>query len=569
MRKAGLEQMRPTRTALSLMLTALVITLAACGGGSGSSISKTTADTDPPEVQLGERLFLETRFAQFFFANSSGQVNQPLVSGDPVVNSVRTTSAPLPGPFAGQSMNCRSCHLVDELQDDAGGGVRTYCDFARQSPISARSDGLTATPRNSPPLVNATLARNIPPLFHFDGEFASVDDLIVKTLTGRNFGWLPDESAIAVEQIARVIRDDDGKNELAKSFGGGGISYATLLLATDPSIPKRLVLPPQFRLDVSTASDDDILNEVVALIDAYVDQLRFSTDDDGLYNSSPYDVFLIKNGLPRSPDPGESEIAYSQRLLAAIDQLSDPVFVTPKDGKFEFHNGQPFQFGAAELAGLKIFFTQPATPEAPHSGNCIACHAPPNFTDFKMHNTGASQVEYDGIFGNGGFAAISVPNLVDRNANFDLYLPPSPAHPNASGRFRTAAISTKPGFTDLGAWNIVGNPDIPNPQQALSEVLCAELNLTGADCNPDTLLPLALGYFKTPTLRDLGQSNPYLHSGAMTTVEDVINFYVTVSELDHNSQLRNGSIELSSMFIDADDVGPLTAFLNALNEDYN
>ena len=50
-----------------------------------------------------------------------------------------------------------------------------------------------------------------PPLFHFDGEFASVDDLIVKTLTGRNFGWLPDESAIAVEQIARVIRDDDGK----------------------------------------------------------------------------------------------------------------------------------------------------------------------------------------------------------------------------------------------------------------------------------------------------------------------------------------------------------------------
>ena len=156
------------------------------------------------------------------------------------------------------------------------------------------------------------------------------------------------------------------------------------------------MLSPQFRLDVSTASDDDILNEVVALIDAYVDQLRFSTDDDGLYNSSPYDVFLIKNGLPRSPDPGESEIAYSQRLLAAIDQLSDPVFVTPKDGKFEFHNGQPFQFGAAELAGLKIFFTQPATPEAPHSGNCIACHAPPNFTDFKMHNTGASQVSTTG-----------------------------------------------------------------------------------------------------------------------------------------------------------------------------
>ena len=233
--------------------------------------------------------------------------------------------------------------------------------------------------------------------------------------------------------------------------------------------------------------------------------------DDGLYNSSPYDVFLIKNGLPRSPDPGESEIAYSQRLLAAIDQLSDPVFVTPKDGKFEFHNGQPFQFGAAELAGLKIFFTQPATPEAPHSGNCIACHAPPNFTDFKMHNTGASQVEYDGIFGNGGFAAISVPNLVDRNANLDLFCHrppriPTRADDSALRRYRLSRASP------TSARGTFRNADIPNPQQALSEVLCAEFNLTGADCNPDTLLPLALGYFKTPTLRDLGHSNPYLDS---------------------------------------------------------
>ncbi len=569
MRKAHPDQMRTTQIALSWLLAALVTTLAACGGSSGSNISKTTADTDPPEVQLGERLFLETRFAQFFFANSGGQVNQPLAAGDPAVATSQTTGAPLPGPFAGQSMNCRSCHLVDELQDEPGGGVRTYCDFARQSPISARSDGLLTTPRNSPPLVNATLARDIPSLFHFDGEFASVDDLIVKTLTGRNFGWLPDESATAIGHIATIIRGDDGKNELARSFGGGGISYPTLLLATDPSIPKRLVIPPQFRIDVTTASDTDILNDVVALIDAYVDQLRFSTDSDGLYNSSPYDIFLIKNGLPRSPDPGESAIAYSQRLLAAINQLSDPIFVTPKDGKFQFHNGQPFQFGPAELTGLQTFFTQPATPGAAHSGNCIACHAPPNFTDFQMHNTGASQVEYDGIFGNGSFAAISVPNLIDRNANFDQYLPPSAAHPNASGRFRTAAVSTKPGFTDLGAWNIVGNPDIPNPQQALSEVLCPEFNLSGPSCNPATLLPLVVGYFKTPTLRDLGQSNPFLHSGAMTTVEDVVNFYVTVSGLDHNSQLRNGSIELSNMFIDADDVAPLTAFLNALNEDYN
>jgi cytochrome c len=28
-----------------------------------------------------------------------------------------TTGDPLPGPFAGASMNCRSCHLVDERKE--------------------------------------------------------------------------------------------------------------------------------------------------------------------------------------------------------------------------------------------------------------------------------------------------------------------------------------------------------------------------------------------------------------------------------------------------------------------
>src|SRR5262249_747637 len=145
-----------------------------------------------------------------------------------------------------QSMNCRACHLVDELQDTTGGGVRTYCDFARRSPIPANGDSLATTPRNSPPLVNATLSRGVPTLLHFDGEFATLDDLIIGTLTGRNFGWSPTQASTATAHIANVIRNDNGKNDLAKSFGGGGIPYATLLLGTSSKIPKRLVLPAQY-----------------------------------------------------------------------------------------------------------------------------------------------------------------------------------------------------------------------------------------------------------------------------------------------------------------------------------
>src|SRR5262249_24877016 len=109
-------------------------------------------DFDPPEQTIGERLFLETRFAQFFATNSPASVNAPLVNGDPVMDITEAFPTNFPRPFVGQSMNCRACHLVDEQGATPGGGNRTYCDFTRRSPIPDRGDGLTRTPRNSPPL---------------------------------------------------------------------------------------------------------------------------------------------------------------------------------------------------------------------------------------------------------------------------------------------------------------------------------------------------------------------------------------------------------------------------------
>ena len=136
------------------------------------------APADPPEVTIGERLFLETRFAQFFRA-SGRDVNQPLLQGDPVMNTtVAATGAPLAGPFAGTSMNCRQCHLVDEQLDANRGGMRSYGDFARRSPIPRRlEDSKTTAPRNSPTLLNASLARLLGPQLHFDAEFTSMEDL--------------------------------------------------------------------------------------------------------------------------------------------------------------------------------------------------------------------------------------------------------------------------------------------------------------------------------------------------------------------------------------------------------
>ena len=139
-------------------------------------------------ANIGERLFLETRFAEFFFTNSGGNANAVLTNGDPVMNNTVSIYGALPGPFAGQAMNCRACHLVEEQEST---GNRTYCDFARRTPIPDIGDGRTVTTRNAMPLVDALLPRSVPLLLHNDGQFASAQDLIVGTLTGRNYGWRP------------------------------------------------------------------------------------------------------------------------------------------------------------------------------------------------------------------------------------------------------------------------------------------------------------------------------------------------------------------------------------------
>src|SRR4051812_46698567 len=238
-----------------------------CAASSCQSPPSTPAD-DPPEVVVGERLFLETRFAQFFAANGGDDVNRPLRAGDPVLDLLETTAGARPNPFAGKSMNCRACHLVDESPDPGTTGTRTYADFARRSAIPDRGDGRTHTPRNSPPLVGASLTRDESLFLHFDGEFASAEDLVVGGFTGRNFGWLPDEGAQAVAHIARVIRADDGTDPLATRCYG--LSYATILAGTSPAIPQACRLSEALRLDVNSASDDQVVRGAAAIVAAYM-----------------------------------------------------------------------------------------------------------------------------------------------------------------------------------------------------------------------------------------------------------------------------------------------------------
>lgn len=521
-------------------------------GAANPAFAGASPEQDPPQVVIGERLFLETRFAQAYAVQPG--------KADPALQYTLTTDQPMRGPFAGKTMNCRACHLVDEHRSDPGGGMRSYADFAHNSPISDRQDGHHFAPRNTMALVNIAPSDRQDVVFHFDGEFNSMPDLVRGTLTGRNYGWLPNEAAQAIRHIAQVIRNDDGLDELGREFGG---SYRKILTGTARDIPAEYRLPRSYRIDVATASDKQILDAVARLIAAYVDNLQYARDAQGNYAGSPYDQFLKLNNLPRQPRQGETASAYAQRLLHAVTQRKSLKFMRGKHHQFETHQ-QAFAFTEQELAGMKLFFS-PGRGKT-RGGNCVSCHTPPDFSDFGFHNTGMTQINYDQQHGPGAFAKLVIPDLATRNRHYDAFLPATAQHPGAAEPFRRHVDIDKPGHTDLGLWNVFANPDMPGPQTKLLAILCREH--PHVSCNAGTMLPYTVAAFKTPVLRDLGHSNPYMHTGQFNTLAEAVAFYVTASALVKQHRVRNADRALSAINLHQADIVPLVAFLKSLNEDY-
>ena len=559
--------------------------------GSVSGTGPGTTSTPPPTSSpgpvavsqaaelLGKRLFRETRFGNYYMLNSNGDVNASLSSGQPLVDSEVNSSgnpATLPDPMRGTAVNCEQCHLGAQDADVTGGGVRAFTDFATHSPVPPRSDdpaqGYT-TSRNATTLVENALHGGVDPVLHWDGQFGSMQQLVVGTLTGRNYGWLATEQSLALHQIAQVIRGDDGSNTLAQDFSGG-IRYRDLFQCSS-KVPVKYQLPKQDCLDVTTASDAQIADEVGTVMSSYLGGLHFARDSSGQYDGSPYDQFLIANNLPRSPAAGQTPIQYGASLLQRLSALSNPKFINR--GNFKYHGQRPFVFGAAELDGLEMFLRRPKgaviTPDEAATnviGNCVACHAPPDFTDSLMHNVGSTQFEYEDVNGAGTFANLVIPDLATRNADPNDYLPITPQHPNALEPFRKPASSSAPNQADLGVWNIFANPDFPDRQASLRKFLCAIDTGKFADCSETDaqLLDRSVGVFRTHTLRDLGDSAPYMHSGHFDTLDNTVLFYHHAGEFARDGTLRNADPQMQNIALDHPELPDLIAFLESLDEDY-
>ncbi|MEK6299629.1 MAG: cytochrome c peroxidase [Acidobacteriota bacterium] len=274
-----------------------------------------------------------------------------------------------------------------------------------------------------------------------------------------------------------------------------------------------------YAVSVETLSPDQVIDLVAKAISAYIRPMKSE-------RSTPYDHFIAANKLDAAPKAGEDAREFGTRTLARIAALEASREIKLAAG-----------FDAAALKGFKTFLT---TSGAPSVGNCVACHLPPLFTDFSFHNIGVSQSEYDHVHGEGSFGELDIP-VAARAAR------PSP-------QFRETPVVRKPGWADLGHWNFADIKKSP---------------LRKTNESDEQFLQRMIGTFKTPSLRNLDFSPPYMHTGGFSTIESTLAELMRLSEMARAGKVRQSDEELAKIGISEADIAPLAAFLKTLNEDLN
>ena len=224
------------------------------------------------------------------------------------------------------------------------------------------------------------------------------------------------------------------------------------------------------------------------------------------------------------PDGADDAMHSAWQAMAADDQAAvNRIFVNvgkcieayerrliSRDSPFDrfaagLHTGDASAMSALSIEaqrGLKLFIGQ---------ANCRLCHAGPNFTDGEFHNTG-------------------VP-------------PPGGAAPSDSGRYDGIRLLQSAEFTAAS----------PFSDDATQAGAIATLRRTAE----------TWGQFKTPSLRDVASTAPYMHQGQFVTLREVLNFYSTrqgAVAIGHHQETILNPLNLAD-----DQLADLEAFLRSLS----
>jgi cytochrome c peroxidase len=205
--------------------------------------------------------------------------------------------------------------------------------------------------------------------------------------------------------------------------------------------------------------------------------------------------------------------------------------LTSRDSAFDRFVADPAgaPLPPAAERGLKLFVGR---------ASCIDCHGTPFFSDNSFHNIGVPQ------------QGVSVPTEGDctkGNARCDCVTEGSTTCMPWGAYFGLGRLRDSKGFRRDGAFS-----DNPEPAKV---TYAAQYNPT-----PEDLLRQK-GAWRTPSLRDVAVTPPYMHNGFYKTLEDVIWHY---DEGGSSTVVGRKAVELRPLYLTPRDRADLVEFLKTL-----
>jgi cytochrome c peroxidase len=199
-------------------------------------------------------------------------------------------------------------------------------------------------------------------------------------------------------------------------------------------------------------------------------------------------------------DVGKALAAFQETLLSGRAPFDDY-----RDALASGDTAAAARYPAAALRGLRLFVGR---------GNCAACHTGPAFTNGEFHDTG-------------------VP----------FFLPGGGVDSGRHGGIRKLLANP---YNLLGA-----HSDDP---KGSSDVKTRHVDAQHRN----------FGEFKTPSLRNVARTAPYMHNGSLPTLQAVVRHY---SELSPDRVHQDGeNLLLRPLRLKDDEVADLVAFLESLTE---
>lgn len=201
---------------------------------------------------------------------------------------------------------------------------------------------------------------------------------------------------------------------------------------------------------------------------------------------------------------GKAIMAYERRLQLRPARFDRFVAQLQRDGGDR--DALAALMSEREVAGMRLFMGR---------ANCASCHNGPLFTNYEFHNIGAPEPD---------------PERVDL------------------GRYAGVAALEEDAFTCLSPWSDA------------AEAECLEMRFLKRQG------PELVGAFKTPTLRNVAHTAPYMQAGQLATLEQVLAHYnsPTPPYYDREQHPSRPHFDILPLGLSEEQLGQVIAFLHTL-----